>query len=265
MRCCSKAVGLRALCVQMLKPACLKERMAGHEIWQCMPLRAYYRAMYGVANTLRKMGRCAEVQGFRVTQPKTLAVRAGRAGPGKAVLADNLNTNEPGLACLLRKRFCVPKTTLMSLNMPSKHGDVCAPACRYEESFAAYEQLLNADGNWYSWSSYVNVMALYPFVVLGAKGSKVSWLVPFQLLLRLRVHTKRHFWHTCAGCLMLCVLAHAGENEFADIRHVAAASCCPSGCAGLHEELQEHQGLLHLHQQQRVLGGSIRAGVPPGH
>lgn len=41
----------------MLKPASFEQRMAGHEIWQCMPLRAYYRALYGVANTLRKMGR----------------------------------------------------------------------------------------------------------------------------------------------------------------------------------------------------------------
>jgi hypothetical protein len=28
----------------------------------------------------------------------------------------------------------------------------------------------------------VNVMALYPFVVLGAKGPKVSWLLPLQLM-----------------------------------------------------------------------------------
>lgn len=46
--------------------------------------------------------------------------------------------------------------------------------CRYDEAFAAYERLLSADGNWYSWSSYVNVMALYPFVLLGAKGPRVS-------------------------------------------------------------------------------------------
>jgi hypothetical protein len=44
-------------CVQVLKPSHFEKRMAGHEIWQCTPLRAYYRAMYGVANTLRKMGR----------------------------------------------------------------------------------------------------------------------------------------------------------------------------------------------------------------
>lgn len=46
--------------------------------------------------------------------------------------------------------------------------------CRYEEALAAYDKLLNCDGNWYNYSSYVNVMALYPFVVLAARGPKVG-------------------------------------------------------------------------------------------
>jgi hypothetical protein len=55
----------------------------------------------------------------------------------------------------------------------------CCCCCRYEESLAAYNKVLAADPNWYSWSSYVNVMALYPFVILGARGPKVcryTWL-----------------------------------------------------------------------------------------
>jgi hypothetical protein len=34
-----------------------EEILEKREMCQCTPYRAYYRAMYGVANTLRKMGR----------------------------------------------------------------------------------------------------------------------------------------------------------------------------------------------------------------
>lgn len=43
----------------MLTPDCWLEMMDDHNCWQHTPYRAYYRGLYGVANTLRKMGRCA--------------------------------------------------------------------------------------------------------------------------------------------------------------------------------------------------------------
>jgi hypothetical protein len=46
--------------------------------------------------------------------------------------------------------------------------------CRYEESLAAYDRLLKFDPNWYQWTSYVNVMAMYPWALLGAKGPQVG-------------------------------------------------------------------------------------------
>jgi hypothetical protein len=45
--------------LQVLEPDCFENLTAEGTTWTRTPYRAFYRAMYGVANTLRKMGRCA--------------------------------------------------------------------------------------------------------------------------------------------------------------------------------------------------------------
>lgn len=45
------------LVLQVLKSNLFEEGVAGKELWLRVPFRAYFRSLYGVANTLRKMGR----------------------------------------------------------------------------------------------------------------------------------------------------------------------------------------------------------------
>lgn len=44
--------------LQILLPFCFSDMLEERTCWQRTPFRAYYRGLYGVANTLRKMGRC---------------------------------------------------------------------------------------------------------------------------------------------------------------------------------------------------------------
>jgi hypothetical protein len=43
--------------LQVLERSCFSELVSEGTTWTRTPYRAFYRAMYGVANTLRKMGR----------------------------------------------------------------------------------------------------------------------------------------------------------------------------------------------------------------
>ncbi|KAF6250559.1 hypothetical protein COO60DRAFT_797819 [Scenedesmus sp. NREL 46B-D3] len=85
---------------QVLQPQCFRDLVEEVTTWPRTPYRAFHRAMYGVANTLRKMA-------------------------------------------------------------------------RYQESLAAYDEMLRYDRNWYQRASYVNVMATIPLALLGAKGPQV--------------------------------------------------------------------------------------------
>jgi hypothetical protein len=49
----------RNCCLQVLHAHCFSELTSEGTTWTRTLYRAFYRAMYGVANTLRKMGRCA--------------------------------------------------------------------------------------------------------------------------------------------------------------------------------------------------------------
>jgi hypothetical protein len=47
------------LCLQVLQPHCFSELTNDGTTWTRTPYRAFYRAMYGIANTLRKIARWA--------------------------------------------------------------------------------------------------------------------------------------------------------------------------------------------------------------
>lgn len=80
------------------------------------------------------------------------------------------------------KRHCLELTGFWLVTLTC-FSTAAAPPCRitcmltvrYEEALVAFDKLLACDPNWYSWTSYVNVMAVYPFVLLGAKGPEVRW------------------------------------------------------------------------------------------
>lgn len=71
----------------------------------------------------------------------------------------------------------LPPSALLQLPPPPALLLLLLP--RYAESLAVYDKLIALDPNWYQWTSYVNIMALYPWVLLGAKGPEVRQALAF--------------------------------------------------------------------------------------